>query len=304
MRATVTYVGRFAPSPSGPLHAGSLLAAAASWLDARAHGGRWLVRIEDLDTPRCVAGSEAAILRTLDAYGMSPDAPVSYQGRRLHHYREAFNTLADAGHAYACGCTRADERAAAITPGVYPGTCRDGLKPGRAPRSVRLRLPDAVMRFTDRFAGPQRAHLTREIGDPIIRRADGLFAYVLAGAVDDAEQGITHVVRGDDLLPTTAAQRAVLQLLDRPVPVYGHVPVVRDASGRKLSKQHHAPPVDDDAPRPTLLAAFTALGLTDHDPQLHAIDDLDSLWAHATDAWRTSRGIELAQASEIMTPPS
>lgn len=256
-------MGRFAPSPTGPLHFGSLVAAAASWLDARRHGGRWLVRMEDLDPPREIPGAADAILRSLEAFGLTWDGTVLYQSTRYGAYREAVKRLRVSGHAYDCACTRR-EIARAGHPGldgpVYPGTCRDGLPPGRHARAVRLRTEPGTMEFRDRAQGPIRQDVARAVGDFVIRRADGYFAYQLAVVVDDAHQGITHVVRGADLLDSTPRQILLQRVLGLPTPEYLHHPLVLTPEGDKLSKQTHAPPVDDGNPVATLMAALAFLG--------------------------------------------
>jgi glutamyl-Q tRNA(Asp) synthetase len=265
------YRGRFAPSPTGLLHAGSLVAALASWLDARAHGGRWLVRIEDTDTPRCVAGAGEAILGQLAVCGLHPDEPPVWQHTRGAAYAEALHTLRERGRAYDCGCTRADIDAALVAAGrghrrfgerVYPGTCRSGLH-GKPPRAVRLRV-DGVLHWHDRRLGAQQQDLASEVGDFVLKRADGLWAYQLAVVVDDAAQGITHVVRGEDLADNTARQIALQQALKLPRPLYLHTPLVRAADGHKLSKQNGAARLalhDVAAVRSALAAAAGALGL-------------------------------------------
>ncbi len=241
------YSGRFAPSPTGPLHFGSLVAALASWLDARAAGGSWVVRMEDLDAPRTVAGAAEDILHTLQSLGLDGDGPVLFQSRRTAQYQNAIEVLQK--HTYWCGCTRreiADSSLGLAADGaqIYPGTCRNGLPTGRAPRALRLRVPDEVIEFTDRVQGTQRQNLAREAGDFVLRRADGQFAYQLAVVVDDAAQGITDVVRGADLLDSTARQIYLQRLLGVPTPRYLHVPVALSASGEKLSKQTGAGPID------------------------------------------------------------
>ena len=262
------YRGRFAPSPTGLLHAGSLVAALASWLDARAHGGRWLVRIEDVDTPRCVAGAGEAILGQLAACGLVPDEPVGWQHTRDEAYTAALHTLRDRGVAYDCGCTRADIDAALAAAGrphqrfgerVYPGTCRAGLQ-GKPARAVRLRV-DGVIDWFDRRLGPQRQDLTADVGDFVLKRADGLWAYQLAVVVDDAAQGISDVVRGEDLADNTARQIALQRALGLPTPRYLHTPLVRAADGHKLSKQNGAAPLELAEPRAALAAAGAVLGL-------------------------------------------
>jgi glutamyl-Q tRNA(Asp) synthetase len=231
----VTYRGRFAPSPTGPLHQGSLVAAVASYLDAKAHRGEWLVRMEDLDVPRCVPGAADEILRALEVYGLHWDGPVVYQSARLPAYQEALERLVADGAAYPCGCSRKE------VGDVYPGTCRAGLAPGRTARSWRLRA-------------------SGEVDDFILKRADGIFAYQLAVVVDDGWQGITHVVRGADLLDSTPRQLYLQTLLGLPHPHYRHVPVVTNAHGEKLSKQTLAPALRFDQPGPALLEALRFLG--------------------------------------------
>ena len=238
--------GRFAPSPTGPLHFGSLAAALASWLDARAAGGRWLVRIEDLDSPREQPGAADEILRTLERLGLCWDGPVLFQSARKPFYERAIRRLER--HCYPCGCTRreiADSSLGLAADGaqIYPGTCRDGLAPGRAPRALRLRVPDEEVAFDDRVQGRITQQLAREVGDFVLRRADGPFAYQLAVVVDDAAQGVTDVVRGADLLDSTARQIHLQKLLGLPTPRYLHIPAVIDAGGEKLSKQTEARPV-------------------------------------------------------------
>src|ERR671937_1821480 len=241
------YIGRFAPSPSGPLHMGSLIAAAASWLDARAAGGRWLVRIEDLDRARCMPGAADAILRTLERLGLHWDGEVLYQSRRLERYRAALAELAS--HTYWCGCTRreiADSSLGLAADGahIYPGTCR--ARPPRDRRALRVGTTEAAIGFVDRVQGRHEQALSRDIGDFVLYRADGLFAYQLAVVVDDAEQGVTDVVRGADLLDSTPRQIYLQRLLGLPTPRYLHVPVALDAAGEKLSKQTPAAPIEAD----------------------------------------------------------
>ncbi len=271
------YVGRFAPSPSGLLHAGSLVAALASWLDARAHGGRWLVRIEDLDSARNVAGAAAAILGQLDRCGLRPDGPVVFQSTRAARYDAALQRLLAIDRAFACGCSRRDLALAAAAPSgasdepaerIYPGTCRDGLG-GKSARSVRLRVRarDAAdersseIAWTDRRLGPQRQDLAQAVGDFVLRRADGVWAYQLAVVVDDADQGVSDVVRGEDLASNTARQILLQGLLGLPTPRYLHTPLVLAANGEKLSKQTGAKPLDLVSPVVALRAAAAVLGL-------------------------------------------
>ncbi|WP_454763278.1 tRNA glutamyl-Q(34) synthetase GluQRS [Cupriavidus campinensis] len=265
------YRGRFAPSPTGPLHLGSLVTALASWLDARAHGGDWLVRIEDIDYPRCVKGADADILQTLERLGLHPDEPPVWQSRRESLYADALRRLDADGHLYPCGCSRKEIADSLVhvrerhqTLG-YPGTCRNGLH-GKLPRAWRVRVPDgpaATICFDDRWQGRQCQDLETELGDFVLRRADGLWAYQLAVVVDDAAQGITHIVRGADLLDSTPRQIHLQHLLELPTPVYLHVPVVVNAEGEKLSKQSGAQAIDAAAPLEALRMAGAHLRIFD-----------------------------------------
>ncbi|HWR78432.1 MAG TPA: tRNA glutamyl-Q(34) synthetase GluQRS [Thiobacillus sp.] len=257
------YVGRFAPSPTGPLHAGSLAAAVASWLDARAADGRWLLRMEDLDYPRCEPGAADAILHQLDAYGLHWDGAVLYQTQRDDAYAEALATLQAIGALYPCACTRSQlAQAPRNHEGeiVYPGTCRNGLPAGAVARAWRVRVPDVSPHFHDRIHGDLQQNLAHEVGDFIVRRADGLFAYQLAVVVDDAFQGITHVVRGADLLWNTPRQIYLQSLLGLPTPSYAHVPLITNAAGQKLSKQTLAPALPETGRGAVLARALAALG--------------------------------------------
>jgi glutamyl-Q tRNA(Asp) synthetase len=262
------YTGRFAPSPSGLLHFGSLIAALASWLDARAAGGRWLVRIEDLDTPRSRPEIASAILRQLEALALEWDGPVVYQSARLDLYRTALEALHRSGHAYWCGCTRKEIEDSSMRAGkpfanqVYPGTCRNGIRSGTKPRTMRVRTHGRPIHFTDRMQGAIEQVVEREVGDFVVLRAYGVFAYQLAVVVDDAEQGVTDVVRGADLLDSTARQILLQQLLGVGTPRYLHVPVAVSASGNKLSKQTGAKPLPEARPAESMRAALEFLGLT------------------------------------------
>jgi glutamyl-Q tRNA(Asp) synthetase len=256
------YVGRFAPSPTGPLHFGSLVAALASWLDARASGGRWLVRIEDLDPPREQPGAAADILATLERLGLYWDGEVEFQSKRRARYDAALARLVAA--TYPCGCSRreiADSSLGRAADGaqIYPGTCRGGLA-GKSARALRVRA-EGEIRLTDRVQGPQSERLEREVGDFVLLRADGQVAYQLAVVVDDAEQGITDVVRGADLLPSTGRQIHLQRLLGYPHPRYLHVPAATNAAGEKLSKQTGAPA----ATRADLARALRFLGQEETD---------------------------------------
>jgi glutamyl-Q tRNA(Asp) synthetase len=254
----MSYRGRFAPSPTGALHFGSLVAAVGSWLDARHAGGEWLVRVEDIDPPREVPGSAASILATLDAFGLVADGPVVYQSTRNDLYQAAFERLRADGYLFPCWCSRADLAA-------HGGMHRDGLciappDPDRPP-AWRLRSPDETIHWHDDLQGPQAENLREVAGDFVIRRVEGLWAYQLACVVDDGEQGINHVVRGADLLESTARQIYLQRLLDLPTPGYLHLPLVLDADGRKLSKSAASLPVDPADPLPALRRALERLGL-------------------------------------------
>ncbi|WP_066334785.1 tRNA glutamyl-Q(34) synthetase GluQRS [Azohydromonas lata] len=286
------YVGRFAPSPTGALHAGSLVAALASWLDARAHGGRWLVRMEDTDAPRCVPGADREILRQLAALGLQADEPPLWQSQREAVYQQALDDLASRNLAYPCACTRRDIEAALAAQGhehrrheerVYPGTCRDGLR-GKPARAWRLRCgTDAApvrIAWDDRRLGAQSQDVTHEVGDFVLQRADGIWSYQLAVVVDDALQGVTHVVRGEDLTDNTARQIWLQQQIHAPRPVYLHLPLVLDARGEKLSKQHGAPAVDVADPLAALRAAAQALQLP-----VEEAGDVDGWLQRAVRAW-------------------
>jgi glutamyl-Q tRNA(Asp) synthetase len=299
------YIGRFAPSPTGPLHAGSLVAALASWLDARAHNGRWLVRIEDVDSPRSAAGAAQSILRQLAACGLVPDETPVWQSRREPVYATALARLVAAGWAYPCGCSRRDLAEAAARRGaplarhdelIYPGTCRGGLH-GKAARAVRVltaRTVDAphaplLVDWTDRRLGPQRQDVSREVGDFVVRRADGLWAYQLAVVADDAAQGVNHIVRGEDLADNTARQIHLQRLLGFERPAYLHTALVRAADGAKLSKQNGALPLETARPLEALEAAGALLAIRAD------ATDLPGWLAQATAQWR-SRWANVAAA--------
>ncbi|HQW19184.1 MAG TPA: tRNA glutamyl-Q(34) synthetase GluQRS [Rhodocyclaceae bacterium] len=283
------YCGRFAPSPTGPLHFGSLLAAVGSYLDARSCGGVWRVRMEDVDRPRCNDEAADAILRMLEVYGFEWDGEVMYQSRRDAAYRAAFDRLCVTGRVFPCACTRrelADSQTSLLAGDgalVYPGTCRNGLPPGRAPRTWRLRVDDAQISFDDRIQGHIEQNLASEAGDFVLLRADELFAYQLAVVVDDAEQGITHVVRGADLLDSTPRQILLQQLLGMPTPLYAHLPVIVDMHGEKLSKQTLAAPLMIEQAQSALLVALALLGQAPL-PQL-CDASLGDLWQWAQQHW-------------------
>ena len=292
--AATAYTGRFAPSPTGPLNAGSLVAALASWLDARAwnqgRGGRWLVRIEDLDTARCAPGTDRVILQQLQACALVPDEAPQYQTQRLGHYTRALDQLTATAHAYPCGCSRKQVQETLARLGrlparhgerVYPGTCRDGLQ-GRVALAKRFRVPDtgALVAWSDRRLGAQQQDVAAEVGDFVLQRADGPFSYQLAVVVDDHAQGVTHVVRGEDLADNTARQILLYRALGLPVPQYLHAPLVRAADGFKLSKQNGAAALDTSDPLRILQAAAAVLGLP---PATGTVADALAQWVGA---WR------------------
>ena len=287
------YIGRFAPSPTGPLHAGSLVAALASWLDARAHGGTWLVRIEDVDTPRCVPGTDQLILQQLATCGLVSDGPVLWQSQRSDTYQLALDSLVARQLAYPCACSRKDIAAALATQGVkarhgelvYPGTCRPdngGLR-GRPARAWRFHLGDdqARLHWHDRRLGAQQQAVAQAVGDFVLKRADGLWAYQLAVVVDDAAQGVTHVVRGEDLADNTPRQMLLQAALGLHTPMYLHTPLVRDAHGDKLSKQTGAPALDLSDPLTALNHAARTLGLP---PAPGGLQAALATWTHAWQA--------------------
>lgn len=295
------YIGRFAPSPTGPLHAGSLVAALASWLDARAHGGQWLVRIEDVDLPRCVPGADRMILEQLAACGLAPDESPVWQSRRDELYADALQRLLAADHVYACACSRREIELAATSQGlehtrhaelVYPGTCRNGLR-GKAARSMRVRTldekgHDVHIEWMDRRLGLQRQNLTHAVGDFVLHRADGLWAYQIAVVVDDALQGVSHVVRGEDLADNTPRQIHLQRLLGLPTPIYLHTPLVLGINGEKLSKQNGATPLDLHDPLAALRSAGITLGI------LGEAADLNSWLTQAVVQWREKWALPVA----------
>ncbi len=305
------YRGRFAPSPTGPLHFGSLVAAVGSYLDAKHHHGIWLVRMEDLDTPRCVPGAAEDILRTLEVFGLLSDEPVLYQSQRTAAYEEALRKLQTEGAVYPCCCTRkeiADSALYGVEGLVYPGTCRDGIPAGREGRAWRVHtdlspspfsLPSSPIEFDDTLQGRITQNLEREIGDFVVKRADGLFAYQLAVVVDDAYQGITHIVRGADLLASTARQIYLQHLLGLDTPAYMHLPVAVNAAGEKLSKQTLAAPVNTAQPVATLLRVLDFL--RQQPPAALADSDVGGVLAWAVQHWDAAklRGIQTLPAPVI-----
>lgn len=294
--------GRFAPSPTGPLHFGSLVAAVGSYLSARAQGGRWLVRMEDLDPPREAKGAADEILRTLEVYGFEWDGEILYQSRRRDAYEAALDVLRQQGSLYACGCTRkeiADSSVHGIEGPVYPGTCRAGLAAGRTARALRVRTDNAAIEFADRVQGRLQSQLEREIGDFVVRRADGFFAYQLAVVVDDAEQGITEIVRGADLLTSTPRQIYLQRLLGLPTPGYLHLPAVLNAQGEKLSKQTRAVALARTNPVPALWQALAFLGQSP--PSEWQAATRENFWAAAATRWSEA---SIPRQSGIVLPNS
>ena len=284
------YRGRFAPSPTGPLHFGSMVAAVGSFLQAKSRGGQWLVRIEDIDPPREVPGAADDILRTLEACGMNWDGAVMYQSRRHGVYEGALKMLERFDAIYPCACSRreiADSSMQGVDGPVYPGTCRDGIAPGRAPRAWRVKVDGQIVEFADALQGRVHRTLATDFGDFILRRADGLFAYQLAVVVDDAEQGINEIVRGADLIESTPRQMHLQRLLNLPTPRYAHLPVALNARGEKLSKQTFAAPVDAARPQQFLFQVLRFLG--QQPPADLAENSIDDFWRWAVAHWRLER---------------
>ncbi len=282
------YRGRFAPSPSGPLHFGSLVAALGSALEAHRQCGQWLLRMEDVDTPRTVAGASDSILRDLDRHGFQWHGEVIYQSQRQEAYRATLAQLQAQGAVFPCACSRkeiADSSSGRSLDGaaIYPGTCRNGLPPGRSARAWRLRVEPVRVQFVDAIQGPQQQALAEEVGDFVLRRADGLFAYQLAVVVDDAWQGITDIVRGVDLLDSTARQIYLQQRLQLPTPRYAHLPIATNTAGEKLSKQTLAPALDPRRAAANLIAALNFLG--QQAPAELAQASIEEVWRWATAHW-------------------
>ena len=283
-----SYVGRFAPSPTGPLHFGSLVAAAGSYLEARCRGGRWLLRVEDVDRPRTVAGAEATILQQLEALGFEWDAEPWRQRERDEHYAAALARLRAASQVFDCACSRRDIADSATAPDGaprYPGTCRDGIRPGRRARTVRLKTEAGLaICFDDGVQGRICEDVGAEVGDFVLKRADGLFAYQLAVAVDDAASGVTDVVRGADLIDSTCRQIWLQRCLGLSTPRYMHLPVATNGHGNKLSKQSRAPAIDAARPAPPLLAALAFLGQAP--PRELEGATPATIWRWAIEHWR------------------
>ena len=295
------YRGRFAPSPTGPLHFGSLIAAVGSALQARTQGGQWLVRMEDVDQTRCNVKDADEILRTLEAYGFEWDGEVVYQSRRSAIYTEVVEQLRRQDQLYVCSCSRTaiQQRIEheGLNPQVYPGTCRKARLRDGAQTALRLRVEGDTLGFIDAIQGPLQQDLCREVGDFVLRRADGLYAYQLAVVVDDALQRITEVVRGSDLLDNTPRQIYLQQLLGYPQPAYAHLPVAVNAEGQKLSKQTFAPALGRQRPETTLLAVCTFLGL----PVFRELEQasLSELWQWAQSHWQLSQVPRMLKQPEI-----
>ncbi len=280
------YRGRFAPSPTGPLHFGSLVAAVASYLEARRNRGIWILRMEDLDPPRTIPGIAEVILYTLRLYGFTWDEPVVFQSEREVAYAAALERLRRQDATFPCACTRREIGDSALSLSgepVYPGTCREGLQPGKAARAMRAKVGDAAIAFDDAVQGRVEQNLPQQVGDFVVRRADGIFAYQLAVVVDDADQGITHVVRGADLLDSTPRQILLQRLLGHATPDYTHVPVAVDGAGNKLGKQTQAVPLATDDPAPHLRRALNFLGM-DAPPAL-ARGTPGQVWSWAVERW-------------------
>jgi glutamyl-Q tRNA(Asp) synthetase len=286
MKSPKPYRGRFAPSPTGPLHFGSMVAAVGSFIEARHRGGEWLVRMEDLDPPREAPGAADDILRTLEAFGLHWDGEVVYQSRRHALYEEALEKLQARDALYACACSRreiADSSVSGVDGLVYPGTCRGGIAPGRVPRAWRVKVDGQKIEFNDAIQGRMSCDLAADFGDFVVRRADGFFAYQLAVVVDDAAQGIIGIVRGADLIESTPRQIYLQRLLGLPTPDYLHLPAALNAQSEKLSKQTFAAPLDAARPLPALFQVMRFLG-QDVPPEL-AADSLADFWRWAVENW-------------------
>lgn len=285
MNRSTPYRGRFAPSPTGPLHFGSLVAAMASYLDAKVHEGTWLIRIEDVDETRAEKGAADDILRTLEGLGFGWDGEVLYQTERKAHYREVIEFLKLKGLAYDCSCSRTEiarHGKMGAEGHIYPGTCRNGLAHGKTPRTVRFHCADRTIRFQDRIQGGISQRMARDLGDFVIRRADGYTAYQLAVVLDDEDQLISHVVRGADLLMSTPRQILLQQTLGLRTPTYAHVPLVLGSDGKKLSKQDRADPV---ATRPAIEALLAAYRFLRQDCSQPLPGDVDEFWPWALENW-------------------
>lgn len=280
-------IGRFAPSPTGPLHFGSLVAAVASYCDAKSRGGQWLLRIEDVDTTRRVEGASGQIIQTLQRYGFIWDSEIIYQSQRTDLYQQALDLLRDQGLAYPCTCSRKEIADSSTLHGIegaiYPGTCLEHAVKPDVPAAWRLKTSDTAIGFDDLIQGHFQHNMAKDIGDFVVKRADGLFSYQLAVVVDDALQGVTHVVRGADLLNSTTRQIYLQQLLGYTTPVYAHIPLVMNAEGQKLSKQTLATALPSDNIMDVMVAAFRFLPCLPTPPSLSSVHDL---WQWAIDHWQ------------------
>ena len=294
------YRGRFAPSPTGPLHFGSLIAAVGSYLQAKSKGGEWLVRMEDIDPPRELPGAAADIIRTLEAFGLHWDGEVMYQSRRHGVYQAALEKLERLDAVYPCACSRreiADSSINGVDGPVYPGTCRKGVAQGRSPRAWRVKVDGRRIEYKDAIQGMLSRDLAVDFGDFVVRRADGFFAYQLAVVVDDAEQGITEIVRGADLIESTPRQIHLQRLLSFATPDYLHLPVALNEKGEKLSKQTLAAPLDPARPLPALIQVLRFLG--QEAPPGLAEGSIEDFWRWAVRNWQAGKvprvvGIDVA----------
>jgi len=287
---SATYIGRFAPSPTGALHFGSLIAALVSYLDARAQGGQWLVRMEDLDPPREMAGAADLILKQLENHGLFWDSQVVFQSQRHQYYKDILDSLVEKEIAYYCNCSR---QAIRDMGGIYDGRCYSRTQRSSRSAAVRLHIPEGTcIQFTDLFQGFQQQRLDTDVGDFVVRRKDGFFAYQLAVVVDDCAQGVNHVLRGMDLLDSTARQIWLMGVLGCRPPIYGHIPLALNRKGQKLSKQNHAPSLDSHSVSANLHRALSWLGIT-LDAEIHDPNDILTI---ATKQWR--RGLLLGRQAE------
>lgn len=296
------YRGRFAPSPTGPLHFGSLVAALGSFADARAHRGSWLVRMDDLDSPREVRGAADQILRTLDTFGFEWDGPILYQSTRHDAYAEALARLDEADRTYPCACSRreiAQSGQAGPEGPIYAGTCRHGIVTGRMARSTRIRTDTPPIVFEDRIQGRMEQNLRRDVGDFVLKRADGIHAYQLAVVVDDAFQGVSQVVRGADLMRSTPRQILLQRSLGYPTPIYAHLPLVLDRMGNKLSKSEAAVPVDPNDPLDALQQAWIFLA---QPPMRSSPANLAEFWEQAFSTWNAAQIPARAAAPAALNP--
>ncbi len=285
------YCGRFAPSPTGELHFGSMVAAVGSYLDAKANQGKWFVRIEDIDITRCTKTSATSILKTLERFGFEWDGTVLYQSQRTGIYRDYFNDLKQKGSVYGCACSRKD---LAYNPKgidgapLYLGKCRQRIPPNKTVRSWRIRVPDSTITFEDRIQGIQSQQLLRDVGDFVVLRADGFFAYQFAVVVDDIEQGITDVIRGADLLDSTPRQIWLYRCFEHEAPSYAHLPLAVNTNQEKLSKQTRAKPVSSQDSIPVLQAVLSFLGV----PMVAGVNSLTDFWAAAISTWNIKKIIK------------